>query len=212
MTYRETVVHGHVSSQHLVQLFDSADSLADAVAGFLRQGFLEDDALLVVIARQHWNAVAEQLRATGVAIDAATASGQLVVRDSADTLKSFMRRGSPDRDLFDASVGSLVRQQAARGGRLRVYGDMVDLLAAEAEFNAAQVLENLWNELGERESMTLFCGYAAVHFGDPRTAEALRLICRSHSHVRSNPQDVLGSFLLDSQAALPHNSSAPLLR
>jgi hypothetical protein len=39
-----------------------------------------------------------------------------------------------------------------------------------------------------------------VNFGDPRTADALRHICRAHSRVRSNPLDALGAYLLQSSA------------
>ena len=74
--------------------------------------------------------------------------------------------------------------------------EIVDLLAVQGNFAGAQLLENLWNELHARMPFTLFCGYSSENFGDPLTAGSLRSICRSHSHVRSNPNDLLGSFLL----------------
>jgi hypothetical protein len=90
----------------------------------------------------------------------------------------------------------LIRQLSANGKPLRIYGEMVNVLAAQGEYQAAHQLEELWNDLGRRNRFTLFCGYAASHFGDPRTAEALHGICDTHSQVLSSPQDVLGSFLL----------------
>ena len=123
-------------------------------------------------------------------------SGQLTVRDAAETLKTFMRLGRPDRELFEDSVGALIRDLSGRGAPLRIYGEMVNLLAAEGDYRAAHELEELWNDLGRRSAYRLFCGYAAAHFGDPRTLGALRRICASHSQVLSSPQDVLGSFLV----------------
>jgi hypothetical protein len=35
MTYKESVVRGRIQSEHAVQLFDSAESLAQTVAGIL---------------------------------------------------------------------------------------------------------------------------------------------------------------------------------
>jgi hypothetical protein len=78
---------------------------------------------------------------------------------------------------------------------------MVDVLAAEGEYDGAHELEALWNELGTEAEFKLFCGYRAAHFGDPRNADALRRICASHSEVLSNPRDVLGSFLVRSHTA-----------
>jgi hypothetical protein len=183
-----------------VQLFDDLNSLAEAVSAFLLDGFAQGDTLLVVSRHAQWRSIAAQLREAGVPVDDIARSGQLTVRDAADTLKRFMPVGRVDAGLFDRSVGALVRELAFRGKPLRIYGEMVDLLALDADFRAAQRLEELWNELGERQSLTLFCGYSAVNFGDPRTAEALRRICDSHSHVRSNPRDLLGSFLLRTHA------------
>jgi hypothetical protein len=196
MTSKENVVRGHLNTEHFVQLFDDSESLGAAVASFLEEGFSNGDAALVVLSRDHWDAIAARLHEHGVSIAAAAASGQLTIRDGAEMLHVFTQCDLPDAELFDRSIGTLVRQLAAGGRRLRIYGEMVDLLAAEGNFRGASALEQLWNELGERESFTLFCSYSAVHFGDPRTTDALRAICRFHSHVRSSPVDILGSFLL----------------
>jgi hypothetical protein len=134
-------------------------------------------------------------------------SGQLTVRDAAAAMSSIMRNGRPDRNLFNEEIASLVSQLNSRDRHLRIYGEIVDLLATEGNYRSAQQLEELWNELGRRESFTLFCGYAAVNFGDPGTAEALRKICRVHSRVRSNPRDVLGTFLIHSHTAQPGSAS-----
>jgi hypothetical protein len=209
VNYKETVVHGRIRSEHLVQLFDGVDSMADEVTRYLREGFLAGDAMLVVITRHHWDAVATRLQAERLSLKKAQVSGQLVVRDAGQLLQTFMRYGLPDRALFDASVGALVRQLRTDGTHLRIYGEMVNLLAAEGDFESAERLEALWNDLSERESFTLFCGYSAPHFGDPRTAEALRSICHAHSRVRSDPRDVLGTFLLTAHGARARGA-APL--
>ena len=94
-------------------------------------------------------------------------------------------------------IGGIVRRLGARDGRLRIYGEMVDLLVAEGDVRGAHDLEELWNELGEREPFTLLCGYSTVHFGDPRSGGALRQVCQLHSHVHVHQRDILGSFLLD---------------
>jgi MEDS: MEthanogen/methylotroph, DcmR Sensory domain len=194
-----TIDPNRIGTEHLVQLFDSEESLADAVGAFLHEGFVRSETLVAVMDEQRWYAVAMRLSSCGVPIDEALRSGQLTVRDAEATLRLFMRHGWPDRHLFEDSVGELIRQLSATGAPLRIYGEMVNVLAAQGEYQAAHKLEELWNALGRRSPFTLFCGYSAGHFGDPRTADALRRICRTHSQVLSSPQDVLGSFLLSEQ-------------
>jgi hypothetical protein len=183
-------------ASHLVQLFDSDESLTDTVSAFLFEGFRRNDTLVVVMDEQRWYAVAMRLSVLGAPIDEALASGQLTVRDAVNTLKLFMRKGRPNPDLFEEMIGGLIRERAVRGAPLRVYGEMVNVLAARGDYRAAEELEDLWNDLGRRSSFRLFCGYESAHFGDPRNASALQRICSSHSHVLSSPQDVLGAFLL----------------
>ncbi len=185
---------------HAVQLFDSTETRAEAVAAFVRDGLLRGEVVLIVLTEEHWDAVARRLRAAEVPVSATQASGQLVVRDAHGTMLVFRRHGVIDRHIFDRTVGALVRRLRAGGNQLRIYGEMVDLLAAEGDYRAAIQLETLWNTLATHEPFTLFCGYSASHFGNPAHAEALGTICGSHTHVRVNPRDMLGSFLVKMHA------------
>lgn len=194
---------GQAITEHLVQLFDSGESLSDTVSAFLCTGLLRGSTVLAVLNRPHWVSVAARLRRQWACFDDAIRSGQLTMRDAAETMSLFMRNGRPDRDLFARSVGRVVRKLASRGKPLWIYGEMVDLLAQQGEYRGAEQLEQLWNEFGRQRPFTLFCGYSAENFGNPRHADSLRAICRSHSHVRSNPRDLLSVFLLE-----PHITSS----
>jgi hypothetical protein len=201
VTYKEHVVRGSVRSEHLVQLFDTSESLADTLAAFVCDGLQQGATILIVCTQAHWSLAAERVAAHGCAVDEPTRTGRLTVLDAAATLKQFMRHSGPDTRLFEETVGSLVRTLSGRGPRLWIYGEMVDLLASEGDYRGALRLEELWNALGEKESYTLFCGYHAVNFGDPRTGNALKGICRAHSGVHVNPIDRLGAWLLASNTA-----------
>jgi hypothetical protein len=184
-------------ADHIAQLFDDRDSLAVSLSSFVSEGLRSGETVVLVISSGHWTLTARRLAALGGDVDSYLDGGQLMVLDAAETLSRFWRRGRPDRDLFDASVGVLIRGLAARGTPFRVYGEMVDLLAGEGDFAGVEQLEELWNHLGADATFTLFCGYMAANFGDSRTAGSLRTICRLHSHVRADPIDTLGSFLLE---------------
>jgi hypothetical protein len=191
----------HREVVHAVQLFDDVESLGVAAAAFLAVGWPAEHTLLVVATTAHWNAIAPRLEAHGVPVAEAIDSGRLVVRDARVTLDAFLRHECIDPDAFDATVGQLVRSLAAHGRPLRIFGEMVDLLACTGDYHGAEQLEGLWNRLAENQAFALFCGYSASTFGDPRSRDALRRICDTHEHVYSNPSDLLGSFLVDAAHA-----------
>ena len=156
MKYTERMVRGDVASDHIVQLFDGPETLVESVATYVTDGLLEGSTLLVVMSATHWDRVLTRLDASDISVPDALASGSLVVLDAAAALAQLMRNGAPDAERFDARVGALVRRLVGRGRPLRVYGEMVDILAARGDFRLAQELEALWNTFGEHTRFTLF--------------------------------------------------------
>jgi len=193
----ERVFRGCISSKHIVQLFDTSDTLADGVATFLADGFRAGDALLVVARAAHWRSIADRLERRGHSVADAARDGQITVHDAHRTLSQFMRHGQPVAELFQTEVGKVVEQLTARDrGGLWIYGEMVDVLAEEQNFAAARYLEELWNELGLRQSFTLLCGYSSAHFADASMAHMLADICNRHTHIQSGDEDVMGNWVL----------------
>jgi len=184
------------SSEHHLQLFDSSRSLAETVCGFLMAGFERGEAILVVATPQHRELLTRTLEAAGLNIREATRANRLVMLDASQTLDKFMRQDVPNPIAFDEVVGTLVGRLSS-DRRVCIYGEMVDVLAAQGKYKAAHTLEELWNALGQREWFTLFCGYASGHFGDPRSAKMLNDICNAHGHLHRKKDDLLAEFLLD---------------
>jgi hypothetical protein len=202
VTHRERVLHGDVASEHLVQLFDEPDSRAEAVAGFLYQGWRAGAPLLVVAQPHNLTMIKVRLEAKGCPVAQTIADGRLIALDAATTLASFLE-DRPNPALFEAQVGTLV-SRLSKLGRLHVYGEMVDILAEQGRYDTAHELETLWNQLAARESFTLLCGYASAHFGDARDAEALHRICRAHTGVHADDRDLLGTWLLNDRQSRYH--------
>jgi hypothetical protein len=183
--------------EHIVQLFDTQDSLANVVSAFLNEGWNKGDHLLVAAKPAHWTRIADRLERRGCPVSHAIREGRLTVLDAATTLARVTRYGSVDRHLLLEHVGSLVgRLLAESSAGLRIYGEMVELLAEEGDLRSAQQVEALWNELGERQPFTLLCGYTAAHFADGRTLPALHAICAAHTRVQKNTSDLLGNWLV----------------
>ena len=193
-------------AQHMVQLFDSDESRAEVVADFIHDGLSAGEAVLAVLTAANWCAVARNLVDRGVGLEDALASGRLTVYDAASALAKILLAGSPDLARFDDALGSVVRRLHFSHGTIRVYGEVVDLLAAERDFVGARQVETLWNDLLATCPFTLLCGYSAVNFGDLRSASELRRICGCHSEVRTGDVDELGTWLVRQATS---ESSAP---
>jgi MEDS: MEthanogen/methylotroph, DcmR Sensory domain len=189
-------------SEHILQLFDTDESLVETVSRFLAEGASLNQTLLIVSTPAHWKAIAARMRTYGVDVDGSIGQRSVTVMDAEDLLARFMRRGEPKRALFHDTVGALVRRLSPRApAGLRIYGEMVELLAGEGNYSAAAELEALWNELAQRYSFTLLCGYSAAHFAAPDAGSALAAICSEHSlavppHASTDP---LGHFLLSAR-------------
>jgi DcmR-like sensory protein len=186
MADEQALDSGFAGSRHMVEMFETTESMTDRVSAFVLEGLRQGDAVLLAMRLPHWNLISTRLTAANVLLSDAVASGSLTVLDAARTLARMMWHGVPSRGLFDEVIGKTVRQLNSSGTALRVYSDMVDVLAADGFFQASDVLENLWSELAARESLTILCGYSASTFLNPETSNALGSICRSHTDVRLN--------------------------
>jgi anti-sigma regulatory factor (Ser/Thr protein kinase) len=144
---------------HVVCFYDAVDELVGVVAGYLSAAVLDGDTVVIIATPDHRAAFSESLEACGVDVASAETEGRLLILDAAATLAQFMRGDQPDPAAFEASVGELVRSAARPDRRIRAYGEMVAVLWAERQTDAAIELEKLWNHLAEQTSFALFCGY-----------------------------------------------------
>jgi anti-sigma regulatory factor (Ser/Thr protein kinase) len=169
--------------EHVVQFYERDDDLVDVVVGYLSAAVAGGDAVVVLATPGHCAAFAAALAGAGVDVGAATAGGQLIVLDAADTLARFMVDGVPDAAAFDAVVGDVVRHAGASGRPVRAYGEMVALLWEAGNETGAVRLEQLWNGLGEQLPFALFCAYPSHLFGGASPDGALADVCELHSDV-----------------------------
>ena len=170
-------------SDHFVQFYETDDFILDSLGGFVGAGLGAGDVCLVVATESHRAGLDERLRARGLDVELARGRGQYVALDAAETLSLFMAGGSPDPDRFVDVVGGIVARAAEGGRRVRIYGEMVALLWAEGNRDAALRLEEFWNRLQETRPFTLFCAYPMGGFGGAALAEPMRGVCAGHSRV-----------------------------
>jgi len=130
-------------------------------------------------------AFAQVLRHNGCRIEEAVASGLLTMLDAHEMLLRFMVGNEPEAERFYSVIGAVIQssRQGRSRARVRVFGEMVDLLWRSGNRAAAIRLEELWSELARLHSFTLLCAYSMGNFYMPGDGELFDKVCSRHSHV-----------------------------
>ena len=171
-------------SEHFVHFYDDEEGLVDAVAHFVG-GALDDGGPAVVVAAEgHREPLAKRLWGRGHDLEALGRQGKFVALDAAQTMSKFMVDGWPDARRFHDVIGGTL-EVAAAGAKapVRVFGEMVALLWAEGRRDAAIRVEKLWNDLGRRHSIALFCAYPSNAFAREADRRSFAEVCAEHRHV-----------------------------
>jgi hypothetical protein len=172
------------SGNHLVQFYDGEPaSLVASVAAFLDEGLEHGDSIVVIATPEHGDAFVAALGSRRGRRD--VRARRLVLLDAAATLEQIMTNGHPDWRRFETVVGGTIRglQRAKPGAGLRAYGEMVGLLWANGQIDAAVQLEKFWNVLLGGDDFTLFCAYPIDVFADEFQARRVHDVLCAHTHV-----------------------------
>jgi signal transduction histidine kinase/ActR/RegA family two-component response regulator len=174
---------GMGESEHFVQFYEADRCLLDSLSGFIGTGLREGDGCIVLATDAHREGLEERLKADGLDVAAAGASGRYISLDASSSLSRFMIDGSPDPAQFVEFAGNLYSLAAEGGRRVRIFGEMVMLLWAEGNYEAALRLEEFWNELHSTRPFQLFCAYPMNGFNGAGLAEPLHHVCSTHARV-----------------------------
>lgn len=172
--------------QHVVELYETDEYLADAVSGFAARALRGGDAMIVVATEDHRRSFELRLEASGIDVLAAVVDGRYLAFDAAELLGIFMVDGLPEPTRFRAAVGTVVEWAGSGGRRLHIYGEMVALLWELGQVPAAIALEDLWNDMAASFEFSLLCAYPMRVFEDEASAVSFTAMCEQHTSVIPN--------------------------
>jgi len=179
-----------LAHDHLVHFYTDDAGLVGEWADFIGAALASGSSVVLIATQDHIDGILAQLRGCGVDVPLAIAEGRFLVNNAADALAQFFKAGSLNARRFYLLVEGLLSQAAAASreseGRVVAFGEMVALLWAQGEEEAAIELERLWNRVGRSRSFTSRCAYPIEHFrGGDHGSEFLQ-ICAEHSLVISD--------------------------
>lgn len=169
---------------HVAQLYRNDEQLAETVSHYIAQGLQRGEAVVIIATAAHWTAFVARL-ATNRTVDLVDVvmKGQLRIMDAEVTLSALMANGMPQWERLQERAGDIIARSRKRFGKVRIYGEMVDILWQKGNRQAAERLEEFWNKLARQEAFSLLCAYRADD-ADLETYNAtLECVCRTHTDL-----------------------------
>jgi EAL domain-containing protein (putative c-di-GMP-specific phosphodiesterase class I) len=176
----------HAHFDHTVELYGSDELFVQSICRTLAAPLRAGDAVVAIVSAEHCALMEAALRAAGIDLATACADGRFTALDMADTALEVLVNGRPDEARFEALATDLITRASAGGRRVVVFGEMVALLCAIGNTDAAVDVERMWNRLADRLTFRLICAYPIAQFDDGDPAAAFRDICRLHASVVPN--------------------------
>jgi hypothetical protein len=108
------------------------------------------------------------------------------VLDAEEILPGIMRDDMPDPEEFATVVAELLADARADGRypRVRIWGEIVDLLWKRGNVTASMSLEDLFDELVARKrECSIFCSFLMDNFDGDVHAQMLPRLGTNHSHL-----------------------------
>lgn len=190
-------IQGQANSQlaggHVVYFYQESDSLLDALCDFVAPALGTGNGAVVIATKIHREGLQQRLTARGLNTQRAIKQGRYVALDASEILSKIMVDGMPDRTRFLEIVGGAIAGTRAlvKGPvpEIAAFGEMVSLLWTEGKIEAAIRVEQLWNELGKRQSFSLRCAYSVANFRGESHAQPLVRVCAEHTAVVLDEND-----------------------
>jgi hypothetical protein len=170
---------------HAVQFYDPASFPAQSIADYFCSGLRSGDTSLMIATRDHAHQIKDAIALSGLRVEELERTGRLVCLD-APSILATLRSDGP---IHEKRVSAIFQPRLLRcvdssaSGRVRVFGEMVDLVASDGDYASCAALEHLWNAFLAKAPFQLYCTYSTHHFANHFSAEALGDIFDSHDQV-----------------------------
>jgi PAS domain-containing protein len=168
---------------HFVQFYETERFLVDSVADFFATGLTAGEIALGIGTSAHGQAIAQELESRGINLSVAERRKRYTWLDATETMSMFIAEKRLDDRSFGEVIGTIISSLASENRPIRIFGEMVNLLWADGNQEAAVRLEELWNELAKAHTFTLLCAYPMNGFTGVVNVQPFNQICACHSRV-----------------------------
>ena len=152
---------------HLVQFYADQNRLLDSLEHFISAGLDAGEAVIVIATPPHLHALESRLQGRGMDLVAARNENRYLPFGAQDAMDRFIIDAWPDTERFKRFLETTLARARGNGRKVRAFGEMVAVLWADGQREAALQLERLWCNVCERGQLTLLCAYPTSGFTGP---------------------------------------------
>jgi len=176
-------LHEPESAHHIVQFYEDESLVIENISYLAAKALASGGSTVIAATKPHLEQIRERLADSVLNLDAARESGRYLTLDAAEAASQILVDGAPADAKFDDLIGSTIRSAAknSANGFVVAFGEIVALLCAANNPNAAVRLEQLWNTLAKHHRFSLYCAYPLTSLGSEPDGDALLQICAEHA-------------------------------
>ena len=157
------------------------------LSSFIGSALSNGHSAVIIATQAHIDNLSRKLRESGFELGEASRQERYVALPATEVMAKFMINGQPDPIRFYETIGSVILRAAeasqSEGRRVVAFGEMVALLWAEGQDEAALRLEKLWNQLATMHSFSLHCAYPLDGLCQENQADSIKKICAEHTGI-----------------------------
>ena len=148
---------------HLIFFYNKQSELLKPLSEFIYYGIQAKEICIVIAQRANIIKINQRLNELLINADEQINKGQYIVLDANTILKKIMLNGLPNKTLFletfNQAFSVLRNNYPYKKRKIRVYGELTATFYLTRNLKGIIQLESMWNELANKQSLTLFCGY-----------------------------------------------------
>lgn len=171
-----------VGSQ-IVQVCENETFQAEAITHYIKDGLLNNEAVIVIARPALRKTVISKMDALGLDMQALKNKDQIQFFDAEFLLSTFLGDGVLEEQAFQESIGFPIQAAQLQYGKVRAIGGMMDVLWENGQYDTAMQLEDLWNDLSQKQEFSLLCSYSLDSLDTNAYDESLEWILRCHKHL-----------------------------
>jgi len=170
---------------HALHFYEPDLFPVQSIAAFLRTGLEDGELALLIATPEHSRAVRDALWRGNLDLEALQRSDLLLCLDAPSVLAALKSSGGTCRCATDDLLNELISKavRLSPSGRVRVFGELINLLALAGDYEAGLQLEAHWNRLLAIHPFRLYCACSTAGFLHESSAPAVAALCRLHDRL-----------------------------
>ncbi|PTQ78012.1 MEDS domain-containing protein [Nitrosomonas ureae] len=190
-------------NSHLVQVCENLSSQAEILTEYIREGLSNGEGIVIIARPELRKALADKMNSLGLDLDDLKAQSRIKILDANFLLSLFNFDDAIDKYSFIKYVITPVVEVKLKFGKVRTFGEMVDILWKNGHQNLAVELEGMWHDSCHENDFMHFCTYLLDSLEPAEYTDSLERICNSHNHLipigkvnHTGDEGILSSFEL----------------